>query len=706
MTVLYILLTALFLIILLTLIEFAVYFSMKPAKELPSENEKDYYYGRVNGKSFEELFFFLSGEKDAPEFSEEEAYEIIKRQCDYMAHRFDCSDFRSPLLFKLYKDFGDKLEDRCTELIKNTFLDFKYFMDEKGDDSMCYWSENHQILFAVSEYLAGQEWQDEVFTNNGMTGREHMKKAKERIDAWMLQRFSYGFSEYLSNNYLAEDISPMANFIAYSEDEESVNRMKIIMDILFLDVALNSTANRFVATSPRMYGNNKAGNFYGNSIQSAMNVLWGEELAKDMLSDSLLSDSEKKLIGMSLVKKPNYIICCFTDIVKKGIYTLPEAIRDIALSKESFVSLMNCGLSPSDLEKEGLVGQEPFQIMAQMGAEAFTNPEVIENTIKYIRENKMYKSSFLGVFRFLELTVLKGISWRKFSSKHYILPHGIAMGRGNIYTYRTPYYTLSTSICKNTDMCGTQDHEWCANIGENLALFTTHPAGDGKSKFGSSPGYWTGNGRIPMSVQNENVNVTIYKIPEKKRLGESGISEITHAYVPKDFYDEIIHKGNVIFLRKNGVFAALISNGEMCYKPFDINSAKGISKGYTFPDEFTLKSEFDLVREGGKYHAYITELSHKTNESFSDFIKRISENEISFTEKGEVKYSTKSGMIEASYDGIFRVDGKDAVREYLRYDSPFCKAERKAKEIKVRSGSNCLYLNFEKAVRKEESISL
>ena len=88
-----------------------------------------------------------------------------------MNSRFDCADFRCQLLFKIYKDCGEKLSDRCRALIKNTFLGFKYFMDEPGNDSMCYWSENHQIMFAVSEYLAGKEWQNEIFSNK-MTGKQ------------------------------------------------------------------------------------------------------------------------------------------------------------------------------------------------------------------------------------------------------------------------------------------------------------------------------------------------------------------------------------------------------------------------------------------------------------------------------------------------------------------------------------------------------
>ncbi len=37
----------------------------------------------------------------------------------------------------------------------------------------------------------------------------------------------------------------MANFIAYSDDKKRIEQMKIIMDILWLDVALNSINNRF-----------------------------------------------------------------------------------------------------------------------------------------------------------------------------------------------------------------------------------------------------------------------------------------------------------------------------------------------------------------------------------------------------------------------------------------------------------------------------
>jgi len=682
-------------VILGTVAEALIQINKKPAQELPADEDSDYYSSFSDGRKFEDLYLFLNG-KSTEKFTEEDAYNMLKIQSDYMSRRFDCSDFRAQMLFKIYKDCCDKLSERCRQLIKNTFLNFKYFMDEPGDDSMCYWSENHQLLFAVSEYLAGQEWPDDIFRNGGMTGRAHRQKAIVRIRAWISQRFYYGFSEYLSNNYLAEDIAPMANFIAYASDERDVENMKTIMDILWLDVALNSVNNRFLAVSSRMYGNNKAGNYYGNSIQSAMNILWGRELSERLMNDKSFHDDEKKQLVAALEKKPNSIIMCFTDIAEKGIYVLPEAIKDIALTREVFSVKMGCGLSPDDLVHEGLVGQEPYQIMAQFGAETFTNPQVIKNTVKYFKTNKMFRNSFVNYFRFLDVSFLRLVDPEKFAAKHNIMPHGIALGRGNIYTYRTPYYSLSTAVAQSVDMCGAQDQAWSANISGKLALFTTHPSGNGKSRYGSSPGYWAGNGRRPMSVQHERVNITVYRLPIKKRFGETGICDMTHIYMPQDFYDEFELDGSCVFARKNNVFVYIRADGELNFKTYDEASIKGLfgnMKKVMLDDEYVPQKEFDLCRFGGKYHSYITELSDISVETYNEFKNRVKKNKYVFSE-GKVTYSTCFGEISSSYDGEFIINGIRQSTEYSRYDCKFCKAERKAEKIVVDSGKNTLTMKL------------
>ncbi|MDD4000405.1 MAG: hypothetical protein PHX62_05900, partial [Bacilli bacterium] len=83
----------------------------------------------------------------------------------YIDKRYDCADFRIiPILRTLYC-YNSLLSKETIEKIKTTVLGFKYWMDEPGDDGMCYWSENHQLIFATIEYLAGQYYPDEIFSN-------------------------------------------------------------------------------------------------------------------------------------------------------------------------------------------------------------------------------------------------------------------------------------------------------------------------------------------------------------------------------------------------------------------------------------------------------------------------------------------------------------------------------------------------------------
>ena len=678
-----------------TAAELALQLIKKPARALPDEKDFDYYSAPAEGRRFEDLYLYLTGRGGAP-FTEAQAYRVLRVQADYMEHRFDCADFRAQLLFKIYKDCFERLSERCRALIRNTFLNFKYFMDEPGHDSMCYWSENHQILFAVSEYLAGQEWEDEIFTNNGMTGRVHREKAEERIRAWIRQRFLYGFSEYLSNNYLAEDLAPMANFIAYANNRELAEDMRTAMHLLWLDVALHSVNNRFVAVSSRMYGNNKAGNSCGNSIQAAMNALWGAGAAAPLLDDPGLPETEKEAVCKSLGKRPNHILICFTDAVEKGLYTLPEAIRDIALSKETFHAKMSCGLSPDDLVTEGLVGQAPHQIMAQMGAETFTNPEALANTLQYFKANGMRRNAFVHWFRFLDVSFLRLVDPVKFAIRHELPTHGIATGRGNVYTYRTAKYALSTAVNNTPGRSGAQDHAWSANIAENLALFSTHPAGNGRGRCGSSPGYWIGNGRRPMSAQHENVNITIYRLPRIPRIGETAVAKMTHLYLPRDLYDEVLLEETAVFARKNGVFVSVLANGPLTYKPYDKANAAGLFgnlKNADLTAAYVPKAEFDLCRTGGEYHAYITELSDADTEDFASFIARVKQNRAAFT-GGTVRYESRCGALRAAYGGAFTVNGEEIPLPFLRYDCPFCRAERKAERIFVNSGRHTLELSL------------
>ena len=42
--------------------------------------------------------------------------------------------------------------------------------------------------------------------------------------------------------------------------------------------------------------------------------------------------------------------------------------------------------------------------MAQLGAETFTNPPVVMNTLKYLSRHKMFRNKFVSPFRFLDIS--------------------------------------------------------------------------------------------------------------------------------------------------------------------------------------------------------------------------------------------------------------------------------------------------------------
>ena len=191
--------------------------------------------------------------------------------------REDCCDFTANHLIRFYLENEERLAEFNKNEIRDCLTGLKYWLtDYDGrQDSMCFWSENHQILFAVTEYLTGNEWPDVHFAD-GRKGSSHVESAKERINAWMEQRFYYGFNEYYSNNYYIEDIAPMANFIEFAVDEDMVNRMKIIMDLLWYDVASQSykyvdvhgkTNYAFMSASGRMYMDNKSSDDTGNRLR-------------------------------------------------------------------------------------------------------------------------------------------------------------------------------------------------------------------------------------------------------------------------------------------------------------------------------------------------------------------------------------------------------------------------------------------------------
>ena len=184
---------------------------------------------------------------------------LLQGVLDYINDRYDCSDFVLLGMVRILYQFFDStlLSERFKTHLIQTLLDFKYHPEEPGIDSMCYWTENHQIMFAANAYLAGQYFPDRRFTNSGQTGEEKMARSKSRIMKWLEMRFLTGFSEWLSHVYYDEDITALLNLSDFCEDPEIVTLSNMVLDLIFFDMAVNSRQGVFGCSHGRSYAEEK-----------------------------------------------------------------------------------------------------------------------------------------------------------------------------------------------------------------------------------------------------------------------------------------------------------------------------------------------------------------------------------------------------------------------------------------------------------------
>ena len=626
--------------------------------------------------------------------------------------REDCADFTACGLIRFYLENKHRLAEENKAEIKRCLTGFKYWMDQYDgrSDSMCHWSENHQILFAVTEYLAGCEWPDATFAD-GKSGDAHIDMARERIKAWMYQRYYYGFNEYYSNNYYPEDIAPMANFIQFAKEEDAymVSCMKIVMDVIWIDIATQSfkyvaddgtTQYAFVSASGRMYMDNKSSDDTGNRLRPYINLVL--ENGDDYKTNS------------------NRFFVCFRrmyEATKDGapIYEVPEVIKQIFNdpAKKQVVKSSN-GITIAELEENGFIGQNVDQIMMQMGMEAFSNASVIDNSITYLRNNKLFNNEFLNDFKLVNLWPLTLTNSLGFASD-LINPstNGKAIQRANVYTYQTEYYSMSTAQEHFAGDYADQHQVNVSTLGSDLSIYTAQPM-----RNSSRGQYWVGYGRLPYSVQNENVNISIYTIPEKTGMLEPHIVQYTHAYFPVGLFDEVnleyMDKGYV-FGRKGDTYIMLRAmsdgNATLAFKndmagvtPSDIESDMSKIKE-SVADMITESGDlrYDLILDGGTSHAWVTQLgSIEENGSFGKFVTEMLANSCKFSDM-EAHYETDERIFDVKYDVHFMLNGEILDTNYARYENAYVngKIERGAKIMEFSFNGYTLTLNYDAGTREE-----
>jgi hypothetical protein len=572
---------------------------------------------------------------------------------DYIKGEYDCSDFRLVNTVRILYEAGDKIPAEYKAKIEDVLLNFRWWWDEPGENSMCYWSENHQILFASAEYLVGQLYPETVFPSSGLTGKEHMEKARKRAMDWLEMRWNYGYIEFNSGVYYKEDIGALINLIDFAEDKELVTKSQIAMDLLFYDVAVQNIHTMFVTTSGRAYSGNRTGG-PGSTLGGLTQYYWGngKEISPGMMYGMISSEK----------------------------YKLPPVLAEIAKDTSTVIIKQSNGLNLSELKTEGYNGTDNRSMMMQWGMEAFSNPEIIRNSLSHIRSSISFNNEFVAPFKMMDFTLIKWLHLEPMLSR-FINPqtNGVAIQKGNTYTYKTNDYAMYSAQNHQPGDYGDQQHVFGLNIKNHFSIFHTHPALKKGRKY-QSPNYEVGYGHFPHVAQDKNVSLAIYNIPEKKGLMELDLLDFTRAYFPSEKFDTTFIDRNYVFGKKGETYCVFIGTND-----------------FHFEDD----ANEDLIQPG-KQTFWITEAgSHSEDGSFEDFCKRIQQNKIDFDAKKLVlTYQSKGEKYKLTFGSDFIVNDKIIDTNYPRFDSPYAKAEKKDKTINIEYNGKYLFLDFENLRRE------
>lgn len=606
------------------------------------DNERDITMDvKMNNKCFPDIEKLAAGE--AADESQ------ILAVLDFIDARYDCADFRLVCILRSLFDFARLISPPTLARMKQTVLGFKYWMDEPGEDSMCYWSENHQLLFAVCEYLAGQLYPDEIFMNDGKTGQAHRDKAKKRLDFWLETRFCFGFVEWHSNTYYEEDIAPLSLLVDCCEDTQLSAKAEMLLDLLLLDMAAHSYKGLFCATSGRCY----------------------EAQKKDPFKQDVL-DIAGKAFGQGNISRYDYTRLS-ADFILNRKYRVPEVIVEIARSREPMTIRDSMGLSLGEVaqhfpNRNDMNGRG----MYLWSMEAFTNTESIDLTLRIFNAWKLRHNDFLKNISMVNIPVVRSIG---------ILPlvvrllnpvtQGIAIQRANSYTHRTQDYMLSTAQQYHPGEFGDQQHIWQATLDGGIAVFSTHPGAaffdDNARNF--SPSYWVGNGINPHAVQHENVCLCLYDLNRRKGLLEKERLWFSHAWFPAARFDETVLEGRLAAGRKGGGFVALLTTQDM-----------------------ERADENELIQRG-HVTGWAVVMGRAAEETFEAFVARMRSCTLRLHEKTMcVQVGGRDYMLE--YGKGLRVDGAHIEVDHPRLDAPFAQAPREPEAYEVAYAEKRLRLDW------------
>jgi hypothetical protein len=461
-------------------------------------------------------------------------------------------------------------------------------------------------------------------------------------------------------------MAPLINLVDFAADPKTADAASKLLDVLFFDLAVDSFQGVFATSHGRTYPRHVLSE-HGDSMTTTQKIAF----------DQGAFTSPNSMTAVSLSTSRRY---CVPNVVQQIAQHQPEEVMNF--ERHSF--------DLGQAEKFGIRADDPEMAMPMWAAGMFADRRTAKQTLGLA--DRFRSGCFDVIIRPYVEAVLKAYEALDVMN----VPHDGNLDRRtlsevNKVTYRTPDYQLSCAQDYRKGKLGFQQHIWQATLDSNTAVFTLHRGSDDDQ----STKYW--QGRLPRAAQIKNLVIAVYNIPEQPDPGpatvfptEAGGNAVpspapseeillpyTVAAFPRGKFDGVVEQNGWIMARKKNGYIALRSRQPVRWTLDGIFGTEGLIAN-------------------GRQNVWVCLLGREAVDgNFKAWCDRVVCGEIIFDEVS-VRYDAPGlGIVSFGWIDPLTLDGQRVpVRDYPRFDNPYCRAEYNSGIYDIHFDGQHLRLDF------------
>ncbi len=182
-----------------------------------------------------------------------ESRKLLEEAIRTVRDKDDVSVLYIDVMLMVIVRYAHVLSEDLVESMIDAIQNFRYWIDEEGNDVMWFFSESHSLHFHIAQYLTGTLLPEVSYTISGRNALEQRELGKERLSAWFEHFFQYGYGDWNSITHMP--FNSLGFFFLYelAEDEGIRQSAKQCLDFTFRQIVYHSFNGVLSGTYGRAY---------------------------------------------------------------------------------------------------------------------------------------------------------------------------------------------------------------------------------------------------------------------------------------------------------------------------------------------------------------------------------------------------------------------------------------------------------------------